>query len=73
MLRKFDSGVKVIQTKTHSDDEVILGNNKSRYHFFASISSSAARHSRSVPAATQEKFVLIMFPGKSDSYRDTEF
>jgi hypothetical protein len=22
MLRKFDSGVKVIQTKTHSDEEV---------------------------------------------------
>ena len=29
MLRKFDSGVKVIQTKTHSDEEVNHCNNKS--------------------------------------------
>jgi hypothetical protein len=28
MLRKFDSGVKVIQTKTHSDEEVGNHNNK---------------------------------------------
>ena len=67
MLRKFDSGVKVIQTKTHSDDEVIRGNNNSRCHF-VSISDSAARHSRSVLAATHKKCALIMSrPGKSDS------
>jgi hypothetical protein len=28
MLRKFDSGVKVIQTKTHSDEEVSNHDNK---------------------------------------------
>jgi hypothetical protein len=67
MLRKFDSGVKVIQTKTHSDEEVTLGNNKSRFHF-VSISSSAARHSRSVLAATHTKFDLILSrSGKFDS------
>jgi hypothetical protein len=66
MLRKFDSGVKVIQTKTHSDEEVTLGNNKSRFHF-VSISSSAARHSRSVLAATQKIDLILSRSGKSDS------
>jgi hypothetical protein len=55
MLQKFDSGVKVIQTKTHSNDDVIVGNNKSRCHF-VSTPSSAAFHSRSVlVAATYKK------------------
>lgn len=63
MLRKFDSGVKVIQTKTHSDDEVSTGKNRPKFHHkFKLNSPHITRHNNPKLAVAQRVWLNISGP-----------